>query len=111
MIHHCVSRSGRTAWKALGRHCEENQKKMGFKRSLIPFSFALGQWHPTATINKSVEGSWTSFVDTWWGSEMDLNYDPTETVRVGMERQFGLEPRVESEAAGVVGERDPPPNG
>ncbi|KFZ04511.1 hypothetical protein V502_10096, partial [Pseudogymnoascus sp. VKM F-4520 (FW-2644)] len=24
----------------------------------------LGQWHPTATINKSVEGSWTSFVDT-----------------------------------------------
>ena len=40
-----------------------------------------------------------------------MNYIPTETFEVRMESQFSLEPRVESEATGVVGERDPPPNG
>ena len=40
-----------------------------------------------------------------------MNYIPTETFEVRMESQFRLEPRVESEAAGGVGERDPPQNG
>ena len=37
----------------------------GFEEFSDTFVVALRQWHPTATINKSVEGSWTSFVDTW----------------------------------------------
>jgi hypothetical protein len=63
------------------------------------------------TFNKSVEGAWKTFIDSWWGLDIDMNYIATVTFEVRMESQFRLEPRVDSEAAGVVGERDPPPNG
>jgi hypothetical protein len=72
------------------------------------FLVALGQWHPTATINKSVEGAWKTFIDSYWGLEMDMNYIPTETFQVRMENEFRLERRVESEVASVVGERGAP---
>ena len=72
------------------------------------FLVALGQWHPTATINKSVEGAWKTLIDSYWGLEMDMNYIPTETFQVRMENEFRLERRVESEAASVVGERHAP---
>jgi hypothetical protein len=72
------------------------------------FLVALGQWHPTAIINKSVEGAWKTLVDSWWGLEMDMNDIPTETFQVRMENEFRLERRVESEAASVVKERDAP---
>jgi hypothetical protein len=72
------------------------------------FLVALGQWHPTATINKSVEGAWKTLIDSYWGLDMDMNYIPTETFQVRMENEFRLERRVECEAASVVGEGDAP---
>ncbi|KFY20586.1 hypothetical protein V491_03602 [Pseudogymnoascus sp. VKM F-3775] len=53
------------------RHIVRKTKENGFEEFPDTFLVALWQWHPTATINKSVEGSWTLFVDTWWGVEME----------------------------------------
>jgi hypothetical protein len=61
----------------------------GFEEFRGAFLVALGQWHPTATLNKSMEGAWKSLTDRWdW--EMDMDYIPAETLEVRMESQFGL---------------------
>ncbi|KFY11344.1 hypothetical protein V491_07242, partial [Pseudogymnoascus sp. VKM F-3775] len=64
-------------------------KENGFEEFSDTFLVALGQWHPTATINNSVEGAWTSLVDTWWDLEMDMNYIPTETFE--LDSRYGLD--------------------
>lgn len=51
-------------------------------------------------MKESVEGAWTSLVHKW-DLEMDMKYIPTKTFEVRMESQFRLDPKVESEAAGV----------
>ena len=61
----------------------------GFEQFRGAFLVALGQWHPTATLNESVEGAWKSLTNQWdW--EMDMDYIPADTLEVRMESQFGL---------------------
>jgi hypothetical protein len=64
-------------------------QQKGFEEFRDAFLVALGQWHPTATIDKSMEGAWKS-LGREWDLEMDMNYIPVETVEVRVESQYGL---------------------
>jgi hypothetical protein len=67
-------------------------KREDFKEFSGAFLVAIGQWHPTATFNESVEGAWKTLADRW-DMEMDMNYIPTETFEVRTESEFRLAPR------------------
>jgi hypothetical protein len=61
----------------------------GFEEFRGAFLVALGQWHPTSTLNKSIEGAWKTLARRWdW--EIDMDYVPADTLEVRMESQFGL---------------------
>lgn len=65
-------------------------QQKGFEEFRGAFLVALGQWHPTATLDKSMEGAWKSLVSRWWDLEMDMNYIPVETFEVRVESQYSL---------------------
>lgn len=64
-------------------------QQKGFEEFRGAFLVAFGQWHPTVTLDKSMEGAWKSLVREW-DLEMDMNYIPVETFEVRMESQYGL---------------------
>jgi hypothetical protein len=72
-------------WEDIVRKTQQD----GFEEFRGAFLVAFGQWHPTVTWNKSMEGAWKSLTGKWdW--EMDMDYIPAETLEVRMESQFGL---------------------
>jgi hypothetical protein len=61
----------------------------GFEEFRGAFLVVLGKWHPTFTLNKSIEGAWKSLTNMWdW--EINMDYVPADTLEVRMESQFGL---------------------
>jgi hypothetical protein len=75
-------------WEDIVRKAKQDD----FKEFSGAFLVAIGQWHPTATFNESVEGAWKTLADRW-DMEMDMNYIPTETFEVRTESEFRLAPR------------------
>jgi hypothetical protein len=53
----------------------------GFEEFRSAFLVALSQWHPTFTLNKSIEGAWKTLAKGWdW--EIDIDYVPADTLEV-----------------------------
>ena len=64
-------------------------QQKGFEEFRGAFLVALGQWSPTFTLDKSLEGAWESLLRRW-DMEMDMSYIPVETFEVRVESQYGL---------------------